>query len=142
MSAASTVAAISASCSELALRALALAGTLAFAAHAQARTFIVTANEDMTFTPAQLTVYQGDVVRFVNGGGLHNVRADDDSFICALDCNLHGAPSNQPWQVSRTFNRLGEIGYYCEQHGDLTSGMRGSIVVIDRIFVDGFDSAG
>jgi plastocyanin len=124
------------------MRALVLAAALVVAADVQARTFIVTANEDMTFAPAQLTVYQGDVVRFVNGGGLHNVRADDDSFICALDCNLHGAPSGQPWQVSRTFNRLGDVGYYCEQHGDLTSGMRGSIVVIDRIFVDGFDPAG
>jgi plastocyanin len=95
----------------------------------------------MTFTPAQLTIFQGDIVRFVIGGGLHNVGADDDSFICALDCNLHGAPSSQPWQVSRTFNRLGDIGYYCEQHGDLTSGMRGSIIVIDRVFIDGFDPA-
>ncbi|MBZ0223948.1 MAG: hypothetical protein K8F35_13065 [Dokdonella sp.] len=108
---------------------------------AQATVHVVTANDDMTFTPAQLTIHQGDIVRFVNGGGLHNVRADDDSFICALDCNLHGAPSAQLWQVSRQFNRLGTIGYYCEQHGDLTSGMRGSITVIDRVFVDGFDEA-
>jgi len=123
------------------MRALALALAL-LAANAQARTFVVTANEDMTFTPAQLTIYQGDVIRFVNGGGLHNVHADDNSFICALDCNLHGAPSSQPWQVSRTCNRPGDIGYYCEQHGDRTSGMRGSITVIDRLFVDGFDPAG
>lgn len=122
------------------MRALVFATALVVA-NAQARTFVVTANEDMTFTPAQLTIFQGDIVRFVNGGGLHNVRADDDSFICALDCNLHGTPSSQPWQVSRTFNRLGDIGYYCEQHGDLTSGMRGSITVIDRLFVDGFDPA-
>lgn len=108
---------------------------------AQAAVHVVTANNDMTFTPAQLTIHQGDIVRFVNGGGLHNVRADDNSFICALDCNLHGAPSAQLWQVSRQFNRLGTIGYYCEQHGDLTSGMRGSITVIDRVFVDGFDVA-
>ena len=126
----------------MARRALVVAIAFAFAAHAQARTFIVTANEDMTFTPAQLTLHQGDIVRFVNDGGLHNVHADDGSFICALDCNLHGAPSSQPWQVSRTFNRVGEVGYYCEQHGDLTSGMRGAIFVIDRIFVDGFDPAG
>lgn len=102
---------------------------------------VVTANDDMTFTPAQLTVYQGDIVRFVNGGGLHNVHADDDSFVCAIDCSLHTAPSNVLWQVSIRFNRLGEVGYYCEQHGDLTTGMRGSIVVIDRVFVDGFDPA-
>ncbi|MBA8883950.1 cupredoxin domain-containing protein [Dokdonella fugitiva] len=111
------------------------------AAHAHARSFVVTANEDMTFTPAQLEIYQGDSVRFVNAGGLHNVRADDGSFTCALDCNLHNAPSSQPWQVSVRFNRVGSIGYYCEQHGDQTSGMRGVVVVVDRILVDGFDAA-
>ena len=45
----------------------------------------------------------------------------------------------EPWQVSVRFNRLGTIGYYCDQHGDLTSGMRGAVTVIDRIFVDGFE---
>jgi len=108
---------------------------------ARAAVYTVTANADMTFTPAALTIYQGDVVRFVNGGGLHNVHADDGSFICSLDCNLHNAPNAMTWQVSRQFNRLGTIGYYCEQHGDTSSGMRGSITVIDRVFVDGFDVA-
>ncbi|HEY6941351.1 cupredoxin domain-containing protein [Dokdonella sp.] len=109
------------------------------AAQAQARSFTVTANEDMTFSPAQIEIYQGDTIRFVNNGGLHNVRADDGSFTCALDCNLHNAPSSQHWQVSVRFNRLGDVGYYCEQHGDLTSGMRGAVTVLDRILVAGFE---
>ena len=114
---------------------------LAFAAAgAHAAAYVVTANEDMTFTPATLTIYQGDVVTFRNGGGLHNVHADDGSFVCAVDCNLHTAPSATPWHVSRQFNRLGTIGYYCAQHGNVSSGMRGSITVIDRVFVDGFDA--
>ena len=120
----------------------AIAATLAFAtANAHATVYTVTANNDMTFTPASLTIYQGDSIKFVNGGGLHNVHADDGSFICSLDCNLHHAPDATAWQVSRKFNRLGTIGYYCEQHGDTSSGMRGSITVIDRVFVDGFDAA-
>lgn len=109
---------------------------------ARATVHVVTANDDMTFTPATLTIYQGDVVRFTNGGGLHNVHADDNSFVCSIDCSLHNAPSAANWQVSRQFNRLGTIGYYCDQHGNLTSGMRGSISVIDRVFVDGFDGGG
>jgi len=120
------------------MRVLLLACALV-AAHAQARSFTVTANADMTFSPAQIEIYQGDSIRFVNNGGLHNVRADDGSFTCALDCNLHNAPNSQPWQVSVRFNRLGTIGYYCDQHGDLTSGMRGSVTVIDRILVAGFE---
>ena len=108
---------------------------------AQGAVYVVTA-DGMTFTPDSITIYQGDVIRFVNVGGmdnLHNVRADDDRFWCSLDCSLHHAPSSQPWQDNVRFNQLGTIGYYCEQHGNLTSGMRGSITVIDRIFVDGFE---
>ncbi|HEU4663452.1 MAG TPA: plastocyanin/azurin family copper-binding protein [Dokdonella sp.] len=120
------------------MRALVLA-LASCALDAHARSFTVTANEDMTFSPAQIEIYQGDTIRFVNNGGLHNVRADDGSFTCALDCNLHTAPSSLAWQVSVRFNRLGTIGYYCEQHGDLTSGMRGSVTVIDRLFVAGFE---
>jgi len=113
---------------------------LVLAAPAGAAVHVVTASDDMTFTPADITIHQGDIVRFVNGGGLHNVRADDGSFVCALDCSLHTSPSNAPWQVSVRFNRLGAFGYFCEQHGDLTTGMRGMIRVIDRVFVDGFDA--
>jgi len=109
------------------------------ASHARAAVHVVTANPDMTFTPADLTIYQGDTIRFENAGGLHNVHADDDSFVCALDCSLHTAPSSAPWQVNRRFGQLGTIGYYCDQHGDTRGGMRGSITVIDRVFVDGFE---
>jgi hypothetical protein len=68
------------------------------------------------------------------------VRADNNSFWCADDCSLHRAPSSGPWQDTITFNTLGTFGYYCEQHGDLSSGMRGTIIVIDRVFVDGFEN--
>ena len=106
---------------------------------AQARTFEVIANPDMTFTPAALTIYQYDRVVFRNGGGLHNVVADDNSFRCAVNCNTNTAPSALAWSAGVQFRRPGSYGYFCEQHGDTTSGMRGLIVVIDRVFVDGFD---
>jgi plastocyanin len=111
------------------------------AAHAaHARTFEVVANPDMTFTPASLVIYQYDRVVFRNGGGLHNVVADDNRFRCAINCNTNTAPSSQPWSSGLQFTRLGSIGYFCEQHGDTTSGMRGLITVIDRVFVDGFEA--
>lgn len=94
----------------------------------------------MTFTPGSITIYQYDKITFENAGGLHNVRADNDSFWCADDCSLHRSPSSDAWQDTVTFKALGTIGYYCEQHGDLNGGMRGAIVVIDRVFVDGFES--
>jgi plastocyanin len=122
-----------------ALRALAIASAAAMAAQAGAATYAVTANPDMTFTPASLTLYQGDKIRFQNAGGLHNVIADDGSFACGFNCNTNTAPSDRPWVYTITFDRIGTFGYYCEQHGDLSGGMRGSVTVIDRLFVDGFE---
>jgi plastocyanin len=123
-----------------ALAAATLAVSIATSAPAQARTFIVSANRDLTFTPASITIYKGDTIRFVNRGGLHNVHADDNRFICSVNCSTNNAPSDAMWSVVVRFNQLGTIGYYCDQHGDTTSGMRGSITVIDRVFVDGFDT--
>lgn len=111
-----------------------------FAASAHATVYVVTANEDMTFTPADITIHQGDAIRFENAGGVHNVHADDNRFICSLNCTTNNAPSDLPWSVVVRFDRLGTIGYFCDQHGNTTSGMRGSVTVIDRLFVDGFDT--
>ncbi|MBS0557754.1 MAG: hypothetical protein JSR27_10120 [Proteobacteria bacterium] len=107
---------------------------------AQARTFNVTANPDMTFTPVSLVIYQNDTVVFSNAGGTHNVHADNNSFICAINCTTKNAPSAESWSVPVQFKHLGDFGYFCEAHGDLSGGMRGAIVVIDRVFVDGFES--
>jgi len=101
---------------------------------------VVTANSDMTFTPSSLTIYLHDQVTFMNAGGLHNLHADNGSFICGDDCSLHTGPSSNAWQHTLKFNALGTLGYYCDEHGDLTTGMRGSISVIDRVFVDGFET--
>lgn len=113
---------------------------LALASPAHTMVWTVTANPDMTFTPGYLLIYQGDTVRFVNAGGLHNVHADDNRFVCSLNCTTHNAPSVEAWQATVRFGRLGSFGYYCEAHGDLTRGMRGMIEVIDRVFVDGFEA--
>jgi plastocyanin len=115
--------------------------TLAGVAPVHAAVHVVTL-DGMSFTPADITIYQGDAIRFENVGGpdnLHNVRADDDHFICSLNCTTNHAPSTAAWQVTIAFNHVGTFGYYCEQHGNLSGGMRGSITVIDRIFVDGFE---
>ena len=72
-----------------------LIASLLAAAPASAAVFTVTANPDMTFSPAEITLYQGDAIVFVNGGGVHNVRADNDSFRCAVNCSNHGEPSER-----------------------------------------------
>jgi plastocyanin len=100
----------------------------------------VTANPDLTFTPARIVVVQGAPVRFANAGGFHNVHADDDSFVCSVNCTTSNGPNSSEWSVVLKFDEVGEIGYYCEEHGGTGGGMRGSIVVVsERVFADGFD---
>jgi len=89
----------------------------------QATTFTVTANANLSFTPATLAIDVGDTVIFKNsGGGLHNVVANDNSF-------TNGAPSSANWSFSHTFNSAGTVGYYCSLHGSPGSGMHGAITV-------------
>lgn len=140
------------STASLRLRHAAACAFLAFvgAGVLQAKTYVVTANPDMTFTPDPLIIYQHDQVTFENAGGsgtlyTHNVHADNNSFICGDDCSLHSGPSSNPWQHTITFNALGMIDYYCDAHASfdpmsgVCSGMCASIIVIDRIFVNGFE---
>ena len=107
--------------------------------NAHATVHVVIAAPDMTFRPASITIHQGDSIRFENHGGVHNVHADNNRFICSINCTTNNAPSDEPWSVVVRFTTLGTFGYFCDQHGDLMSGMRGSITVIDRVFVDSFD---
>ena len=106
---------------------------------ADAAEHVVTAYSNLTFSPASITIHQGDTIRFENGGGAHNVHADDDRFICSVNCTTDNAPSSTQWSVVVRFDEIGIFGYYCDKHGGTGGGMRGSVVVIDRVFVDGFD---
>lgn len=120
-------------------RVLACIALAAPCASVQARVYVVLAAPDLTFRPAAITIHQGDSIRFENYGGVHNVHADNNRFICSVNCTTNNAPSDASWSVVVHFTQLGTFGYYCDQHGNLTGGMRGSITVIDRVFVDGFD---
>jgi plastocyanin len=122
-------------------RLAALAFVIALPTAARATVYVVTANDDMTFTPASITIRQGDAIRFENAGGVHNVHADDNRFKCSLNCTTNNAPSDAAWSDIVRFNQVGTVGYYCDQHGNLTSGMRGEVIVLDSIFFDGFDPA-
>ena len=74
------------------------------------------------FNPRTLTINAGDTVTFVNGGGVHNVVADDNSF-------TSGAPSSS-FSFTQAFPNAGTFPYYCQVHGAPGGvGMSGSIVV-------------
>jgi plastocyanin len=88
-----------------------LAGLMLAAAPALAANQTVTANSANQFTPASVTVNQGEIVTWNNTGGLHNVHFDDNSYV------QPPTPQVAPWTVSRTFNSPGSFRYYCEAHG-------------------------
>ena len=79
---------------------------------------------NFSFTPAQITINVGDIVRWTNtAGGLHNVVADDNSF-------TSGAVSSSAWVYEHTFNSVGTNPYYCAQHGGPGGvGMSGVVTV-------------
>jgi plastocyanin len=85
---------------------------------------VVVASVDMTFTPADLTINVGDTVRWENqGGGFHNVVADDGSF-------TNGSASSSAWTYDKVFTTVGNFRYYCVIHGNVGGvGMSGIIRV-------------
>lgn len=102
---------------------------------ASATAHLVNVGQPMnSFAPQTLTIAVGDTVTFVNKGGEHNVVADDNSFRCAMGCDGDGhggsgTPSSAPWTATVTFSTPGDVGYYCEIHGQPGAGMFGTIHV-------------
>src|ERR1700712_5698501 len=98
-----------------------LAAAVCFVPAARAATFNVTAGGAATvFTPATVTINVGDTVTWTNGGGFHDVNADDGSF---------GNSPGGSWTFSHTFTPAGTFGYHCSIHGSAGSGMFGTVTV-------------
>ncbi|HET8898551.1 MAG TPA: plastocyanin/azurin family copper-binding protein [Rhodanobacteraceae bacterium] len=111
------------------LRFVSVLAALFFGAPCFADNVTVTANPNMTFSPANVTIHIGDTVTFKNAGGYHNVVADDGSFRCSDSCGSAGNPSASHWQYTHTYTSAGSFGYYCEPHGNPGVGMHGTVVV-------------
>ncbi|HTO77583.1 MAG TPA: S-layer homology domain-containing protein [Thermoanaerobaculia bacterium] len=82
-------------------------------------TWVVTASgNDMDtaqFTPKFLTIQVGDTVQWVNHDGVHNVVADDGTFLSGTV----QPPTGPAWPFSVTFTKTGTNPYYCEIHGNI-----------------------
>ena len=87
------------------------------------------------FDRPMLVIQAGESVTWMNGGGFHNVVADDGSFRCSTGCDQNGGsgnPSTEPWSFTLTFTEPGTVPYFCEVHGgEGGRGMSGTIVVQD-----------
>jgi len=83
--------------------------------------------QNFSFSPQTLTITVGDIVKWTNVSGTHNVRANDDSF-------FSGPAAPAIWEFSHTFNSAGNFPYYCEPH--LSMGMTGTIIVQNPVSVE------
>jgi hypothetical protein len=82
--------------------------------------------QNFSFSPQSLTITVGDIVRWTNISGTHNVKADDNSF-------TSGPAAPAPWEFTHTFTAVGSNPYYCEPHQGM--GMTGTIIVQDPVSV-------
>ena len=82
--------------------------------------------QNFSFSPQSLTITVGDIVRWTNISGTHNVKADDNSF-------TSGPAAPAPWEFTHTFTAVGSNPYYCEPHQGM--GMTGTIIVQDPVGV-------
>jgi plastocyanin len=83
-------------------------GVIVASAQGANQSVAVTSN---VFTPATVTVTQGEMVTWNNTAGVHNVKFDDGSY------TMPPSATAAPWTVSRTFNNVGSFRYYCQLHG-------------------------
>jgi plastocyanin len=97
---------------------LLLGVALAAAPAADAAAQTVNALPSSVFSPADVSIAQGETVTWNNMGGNHNVRFDDGSF------DMPAQPSSTAWSVQRTFDQVGNFTYYCEQHSTMTGIVR------------------
>ena len=79
------------------------------------------------YTPASLTIMQGETVEWVNIQGFHNVNGDLGTYPNNPVGFSNGPAANPPWTFEFTFDTPGTYTYQCDPHVDL--GMIGNIVV-------------
>jgi plastocyanin len=102
---------------------LVIVGALASGAGAANQSVSALSSDD--FSPAEVTVTQGEQVTFTNTGGQHNVRFDGEA------AGTPAAATTDHWTVPRTFDQVGDFRYYCERHGGPGgSGMSGIVHVV------------
>ena len=95
------------------------------------------------FEPSDITINQGEIIRFINDGGVHNINAADDTLICSQGCigdgiNLETNPTGFPWDIYVRFDEVSVIPYFCANHEKTGTG--GIITVVSElIFSNDFE---
>lgn len=102
-----------------------LAGIVFFANQALGQTTHEITVNNNSFSPANLTIKVGDIVKWTNSSGNHNINGTTETF--SSNPESFGNEVGKDWIFSFTFNKSGEYNYQCDPHAGL--GMKGKITV-------------
>lgn len=83
--------------------------------------------EGLDFIPADITIQQGQTIRWSNPSGVHNVNGSQDVYPNNPEGFYSGAATAGPWTFDHTFNIPGVYTYQCDPH--LNLGMVGTVTV-------------
>lgn len=75
------------------------------------------------FNPEVLTIQQGETVRWVNTGGMHNINGSQQTYPDNPASFFSGAPSSEEWTFDFLFSEPGEYTYRCDPHSAQMVGM-------------------
>ena len=81
------------------------------------------------YDPATLTIQAGDIVRWTNMSGTHNVTGTTDLFPGNPESFDSGNAANGPWSWQFTFTIPGAYHYHCTQDGHAAT-QTGAITVL------------
>lgn len=81
--------------------------------------------DNFSFTPANLSIQQGDIVVWKNIQGTHNVNGTTSEFP-NNPASFGNAVKNTPWEYTFTFDIAGDYDYLCDPHASF---MKGTITV-------------
>lgn len=100
-------------------------GNVTFTLESSSSAQVVHLTSGLTFSPADLTIYVGTTVRWVNDANIfHTITPDGHTEWSRATVNTAGD------EFTHTFDTVGEFPYYCEPHGGPGGqGMSGTITV-------------
>ena len=81
------------------------------------------------FTPADITINEGESVKWKFEEGMHNVNGNQNIFPANPESFRSGEPADAPYEYSHQFNIPGDYDYHCDPHAP---GMKGKVHVIAK----------
>ncbi len=81
---------------------------------------------DFFFSPADITIDEGQTIRWINTGGHHNVNGSTATFPANPEGFFSGTPSMTAWTYDFTFHTPGLYRYQCDAHA---AQMQGTVTV-------------